>query len=152
MTGKLINKNNLVSGDKIRFSYHDKQRVGTVEERWNDTPRCRAGFTLRHVDETGRKFSSFNFHKVDGRSPVSTGIDLLGQSQQHGCLVKAFFAPLRVTGLVGQFRIYGERLAPQPFLIQNILTGQLPVGRKVAEYRSKPVAVRHTNRGVCPNG
>jgi len=78
MTGKLINKNNLVSGDKIRFSYHDKQRVGTVEERWNDTPHCRAGFTLRHVDETGRKFSSFNFHKVDGRSPVSTGIDLLG--------------------------------------------------------------------------
>ena len=58
---------------------HNNERCkDVVDERWNDTPRCRAGFTLRHVDETGRKFSSFNFHKVDGRSPVSTGIDLLG--------------------------------------------------------------------------
>ena len=78
MSGQLINQNNLTNGDKVRFSYHGKQRVGTVEERWNDTPRGRAGFTLRHVDETGRKFSSFNFHKVDERSPVSTGIYLLG--------------------------------------------------------------------------
>ena len=78
MGGKLINQNNLTSGDKVRFSYNGKQRVGTVEERWKDTSRGRAGFTLRHVDETGRKFSSFNFHKVDERSPMSTGIDLLG--------------------------------------------------------------------------
>ena len=152
MSGRLINQNNLVDGDKVRFSYHTKQRVGTVSERWNDTPKSRAGFTLQHVDETGRKFSSFSFHKVDGRSPMSTGIDLLGQSQHIGCLVKAFFAPSRVTGLVGQFRIYGERLAPQPFLIQTILVGQLLISRKVAEYRSKPAAARHTNRGVCPNG
>ncbi len=78
MSGKLINQNNLVDGDKVRFSYNAKQRVGTVAERWNDTPRGRAGFTLQHVDETGRKFSSFNFHKVDGRTPTCTGIDLLG--------------------------------------------------------------------------
>ena len=78
MSGRLINQNNLVDGDKVRFSYHAKQRVGTVAERWNDTPKSRAGFTLQHVDETGRKFSSFSFHKVDGRSPMSTGIDLLG--------------------------------------------------------------------------
>ena len=78
MAGKLINQNNLTDGDKVRFSYHTRQRVGTVAERWNDTPKGRAGFTLQHVDETGRKFSSFSFHKVDGRNLNNTGIDLLG--------------------------------------------------------------------------
>jgi|TARA_Y100000296_G_scaffold86825_1_gene128037 hypothetical protein len=74
MAGRLINKNNLSVGDRVRFSYHDKQRVGTVEV----VGEHRNLFTLRHVDETGRKFSNFNFSKIDGRDNAQTGISMLG--------------------------------------------------------------------------
>lgn len=56
-------------GDRIMFSYHDKQRVGTVETKNGSS------FTLNHFDtDTGRDYSSFTYKKIDGRSSANAGI------------------------------------------------------------------------------
>ena len=56
-------------GDRIMFSYHGKQRVGTVETKNG------SNFTLNHFDtDTGRDYSSFTYKKIDGRGTVKAGI------------------------------------------------------------------------------
>jgi len=77
MSGELINQNNLTDGDKVTFSYHDKNRMGQVEEV------AKAYFTLKHDgDSTSkeREYSNFRFDKVDGRKPSATGISMLGHT------------------------------------------------------------------------
>ena len=90
--GNLINRNNLSKGDKVKFSYHNQQRQGTVEEVV--TNRVNPYFTVKHdgydqnapsdervaLDGTEREYSNFNFDKVEGKNYVQTGIELLSRT------------------------------------------------------------------------
>ena len=59
-------------GERVAFVYHGKPRVGTVEAK------NRKYMTLEHFDtKTGREYSCFLFHKVEGRDSSASGITIL---------------------------------------------------------------------------